>query len=97
MGWGEAAYGTHCAACHQVNGEGLPPAFPALKGGAITTGEIGAHLDIVLKGKQGTAMAAFNYLSDEDIAAIITYERNAWGNDKGELTTPEDVKAGAVG
>ena len=91
---GKTAYGTHCAACHQANGEGLPPAFPALKGGAITTGEVGAHLDIVLNGKQGTAMAAFNYLSDADIAAIVTYERNAWGNDKGDLTTPEDVKAG---
>ena len=91
---GEAAYGTHCMACHQQNGEGLPPAFPGLKGGAITTGEVGGHLDIVLNGKQGTAMAAFNYLSDADIAAIVTYERNAWGNDKGDLVKPEDVKAG---
>ena len=91
---GEAAYGTHCAACHQANGEGLPPAFPGLKGGPITTGEVGGHLEIVLKGKAGTAMAAFNYLSDADIAAIVTYERNAWGNDKGDLVTPEDVKAG---
>ena len=90
---GEAAYGTHCAACHQANGEGLAPAFPGLKGGAITTGEMAGHLDIVINGKAGTAMAAFNYLSDADIAAIVTYERNAWGNDKGDLATPEDVKA----
>ena len=90
---GEAAYATHCMACHQANGEGLLPAFPALKGGPITTGEVEGHLDIVLNGKAGTAMAAFNYLSDADIAAILTYERNAWGNDKGDLVAPDDVKA----
>ena len=91
---GEAAYGTHCAACHQANGEGLAPAFPALKGGALTTGPVAGHLEVVLKGQAGTAMAAFNYLSDADLAAIVTYERNAWGNDKGDLVTPEDVKSG---
>ena len=90
---GEAAYATHCMACHQANGEGLLPAFPALKGGPITTGEVEGHLDIVLNGKAGSAMAAFNYLSDADIAAILTYERNAWGNDKGDLVAPDYVKA----
>ena len=90
---GESAYGTHCAACHQANGEGLLPAFPALKGGPITTGDMAGHLEIVLNGKSGTAMAAFNYLSDADIAAIVTYERNSWGNDKGDLATLEDVQA----
>lgn len=89
---GAAAYATHCAACHQANGEGLAPAFPALKGGAITTGELAGHIDIVLNGKAGTAMAAFNYLSDADIAAIVTYERNAWGNDLGDVAAPEDVQ-----
>jgi cytochrome c oxidase subunit 2 len=90
---GETIYNTACAACHQPNGEGLPPAFPPLKGGAITTGDIAAHIQIVLNGKPGTAMAAFNYLSDEDIAAVVTFERNAWGNDKGDFAKPEDVAA----
>ena len=66
-------------ACHQASGEGLAPAFPALKGAALTAaGQAAAHIQIVLQGKPGTAMAAFHYLSDEDLAAIVTYERLSW-------------------
>lgn len=90
---GMAEYNTKCASCHQITGQGLPPAFPALKGSAIATGDIQAHLDIVLNGKQGTAMVAWNTLNDLELAAIITYERNAWGNDTGDLVQPRDIKA----
>jgi len=90
---GKAEYNTKCASCHQINGQGLPPAFPSLKGSAIATGPIQAHFDIVLNGKQGTAMVAWNALSDLEIASIITYERNAWGNDTGDLVQPRDIKA----
>jgi cytochrome c oxidase subunit 2 len=91
---GENVYNTACAACHQANGEGIPGAFPGLKGSKIATGPIGPHLDIVLNGKQGTSMAAFaGQLNDIDIAAVITYERNAWGNDAGDLIQPSEVKA----
>lgn len=94
MQQGEQVYGANCASCHQANGEGLAAAgFPALKGGAIATGDIAAHIDIVLNGKSGTAMASFARLSDEEIAAVITYERNAWGNDTGDLVSPSDIKA----
>ena len=94
MQQGEQVYGANCGSCHQANGEGLAAAgFPALKGGAITTGDIAAHIDIVLNGKSGTAMASFARLSDEEIAAVITYERNAWGNDTGDLVSPSDIKA----
>lgn len=92
MQQGETVYNTYCAACHQANGEGLPPAFPGLKGSAmVTTGELAAHIDIVVNGKPGTAMAAFSYLSAADLAAVITYERNAWGNDTGDLVTPQEI------
>lgn len=90
---GEEVYGTYCAACHQANGEGLLPAFPALKGADIVLNDAAAHIDIVLRGKVGTTMAAFNYLSDTDIAAIITYERNAWGNNTGDLITPDAIQS----
>ena len=61
-------------------GVGMPPTFPALKGSKIATGPIGGHVDIVFNGKSGTAMQAFkSQLSDVDIAAVITYERNALG------------------
>ena len=90
---GMAEYNTKCASCHQITGQGLPPAFPALKGSALATGDIQAHLDIVLNGKTGTAMVAWNTLNDLELAAIITYERNAWGNGTGDLVQPRDMKA----
>jgi cytochrome c oxidase subunit 2 len=94
MARGEKVYAANCAACHQANGEGVPGAFPAIKGGVLTTGPVAGHLDRVMNGKAGTAMAAFaGQLSDADIAAVVTYERNSWGNDKGDVVQPTDVKA----
>jgi len=91
---GEKVYGTICAACHQPNGQGNPPTFPALKGSKIATGPVADHLNIVFNGKTGTAMQAFkNQMSDTDIAAVITFERNAWGNNTGTLVQPAQVKA----
>ena len=90
---GQGLYNSKCGACHQINGQGLPPAFPGLKGSAIATGPIQAHLDIVLNGKPGTAMVAWNTLNDLELAAIMTYERNAWGNDTGDIVQPRDIKA----
>ena len=89
---GEEVYNRSCASCHQVNGEGIPGVFPAMKGGAITTGPVEGHLDIVVNGKAGTAMQAFGaQLSEVDLAAVITYERNAWGNNTGDVVQPIDV------
>ena len=77
-----------------TNASVVPGAFPGLKGGAMVTGPKDAHLDIVLNGKPGTAMGAFGgQLNDIDLAAVVTYERNAWGNDKGDLVQPSEVKA----
>ena len=91
---GDKVYHSACAACHQAEGQGLPPMFPALKGSKIATGPISEHLGIVFHGKPGTAMAAFGkQLSEVDIAAVVTYERNAWGNDTGDMVTPKDVLA----
>ncbi len=91
---GETVYAANCAACHQASGEGMPPAFPALNGSKIATGPKEAHLALVLKGKAGTAMAAFGeQLSDTDIAAVVAYERNAWSNKLGEVIQPAEVKA----
>ncbi len=89
---GEKTYAANCAACHQPTGKGMPPAFPALDGSKIATGPKAAHIAIVLKGKPGTAMASFAHLSDTDIAAVATYERNAWGN-KGDAIQPAEIAA----
>jgi cytochrome c oxidase subunit II len=94
MEHGKEVYSKSCVACHQAGGEGIPNVFPALKGSAIATGDVSKHLDIVIHGKAGTAMQAFGpQLDDADLAALITYERNAWGNDTGDVVQPVDVKA----
>jgi len=91
---GKQVYNTVCAACHQPNGQGLPPTFPALAGSKIATGPVDAHIDIVLHGKPGTAMAAFgNQLGAVDLAAVITYERNSFGNSTGDVVQPKDIQA----
>ena len=91
---GESVYKTSCVACHQPTGEGIPGTFPALKGSAIATGDLAGHLNIVLNGKDGTMMAPFGeQLNDAELAAVITYERNAWGNNTGDIVQPADVKA----
>ena len=95
MAKGETLFNSTCAACHMANGAGIPGVFPALAGSKIATGPVAAHLDIVIHGsKKNPAMAAFGQqLNDADLAAIITYERNAWGNDTGDAVQPADVKA----
>lgn len=91
---GKKVYDAACAACHQINGEGIPNVFPAIKNSAISLGPIEAHIDIVLNGKTGTAMQAFkDQLSSKDLAAVITYERNAWGNNVGDFIEPADIEA----
>jgi len=92
MARGEKVYGTSCASCHMPDGNGLPPAFPALRGSAIVTQDMPRHIDIVLNGVPGTAMQAFrDQLGEIDLAAVITYERNAWGNETGEIVTPLQI------
>ncbi len=89
---GQTVYTTYCMACHQQNGQGLPPAFPSLLGSPIATGPIGDHVDIVINGRPGTAMSAYGaLLSPVDIAAVVTYERNAFGNTMGDMITPVEI------
>ena len=89
---GQRIYTSTCVACHQANGEGIPPAFPALKGSDMVLNDVAAHIDVVVNGVPGTAMAAFDkQLSEVDIAAVVTYERNAWGNETGEVVAPIDI------
>lgn len=94
MSVGERVYATACAACHMPNGEGLPGVFPALKGSDIALNDMQKHIDVVVNGVAGTAMQAYaKQLSLKEMAAVITYERNAWGNDTGELVQAADVNA----
>ena len=90
---GKKVYASTCAACHGANGEGIGP-FPKMTGNKIATGPLAAHLNIVMKGKPGTAMQAFGaQLNDADIAAVVTFQRNALGNKIGDVIQPAQAKA----
>lgn len=90
---GEKEYVARCSACHQVNGQGLPPTFPPLAGSLIAQGPVATHITTVKFGKN--VMPAFgNALPPKTLASIITYERNAWGNkpsDGIDVVQPRDI------
>jgi cytochrome c oxidase subunit 2 len=87
---GKAVYQTSCLACHGANGEG--GLGKAIAGSPIVTGEINGHLDSIVNGVPGTMMQAFGgQLNDVDMAAVITFQRNAFGNNMGDMATPLDV------
>lgn len=89
---GKQVYLGHCAACHQPNGMGLPGVFPHLKGSKVALGPVKHHIHVVKFGITGSAMQAFGkQLTPEEIAAAITYERNAWGNNTGDTVQAADV------
>jgi cytochrome c oxidase subunit 2 len=90
---GEKVYAANCVACHQATGRGNPPAFPPLAGSKVVNGAEEPQVDIVLNGKPNTAMAAFGkQLNDTEIAAVVTFTRNSWGN-KASDVQPAEVKA----
>jgi len=87
---GEAVYARSCLACHGANGEG--GVGNAIAGSAVATGDMGTHLDVGINGVPGTAMQAFGgQMNDVDMAAVITYQRNAFGNNMGDMVQPIDV------
>ena len=89
---GEEVYSRSCAACHQADGNGIPGVFPALKDSPIALGAKEGHIGVLIDGVAGTSMQSFaDQLSEVDIAAVVHYERNAWGNDVGDVTQPIDV------
>ena len=89
---GRGVYQSACASCHQPDGSGIPGTFPALTGSPIATGDIQDHIDIVFHGKPGTAMQAFgDQLSPVDLAAVVTFERNALGNSMGDMVEPVEI------
>ncbi|ALM52691.1 cytochrome c oxidase subunit II [Halomonas huangheensis] len=89
---GEQVYGAICASCHQPDGSGMPPTFPALAGNQALMDDSAHHIDTVINGVSGTPMPAFSStLNPVELAAVITYERNAWGNETGEAIQPSEI------
>ncbi len=92
MARGEEVYGAICASCHQVEGQGMPPTFPALAGNERLIDDLAWHSDTVINGVSGTAMPAFrSTLNPVELAAVLTYTRNAWGNDTGDTVQPAQI------
>jgi len=95
---GKKAYASTCAACHGPEGKGIPGVFPAIEGSKLATGPVEEHINSVLHGratgKFSAQMPPFAaQLSDADVAAIVTFERNALGNKAGDVVQPSQVKA----
>jgi len=91
---GQTIYANNCAACHQANGEGIPGAFPALKASPLVLGDGEALLRVVLEGRGG--MPTFNgSLSDGQVAAVVNYIRNEWGNQASAVTAEQAGKIGS--
>tara|TARA_Y100001956_G_C4129066_1_gene192338 strand:- start:84 stop:1250 length:1167 start_codon:yes stop_codon:yes gene_type:complete len=91
---GTQIYVDRCAVCHQASGAGIPGAFPAITGSPVATGDIDQHIDVIVNGRSGTAMQAFaTQLTDKEIAAVVTYQRNGLGNNTGDVVQAADVNA----
>jgi len=92
---GEGVYLKNCVACHQVNGQGLPPVFPSLDGSEIVMKNKTRNIEILMEGVRGGAMQSFaNQLSEVDIASVITYTRQSWSNGKegdGQIVEPNEI------
>ena len=87
---GKALFMKNCAACHQATGKGIPGAFPALAGNAFVQGKASDPASVLLKGRGG--MPDFSdTLNDRDIATVLTFVRNNWGNKAEPLTAAEVV------
>jgi cytochrome c oxidase subunit II len=86
---GAKVYAANCAVCHQPTGKGAGQ-FPALDGSKIANGPIAQHVSIVLKGK-GAMPSWAPTLNDVEIASVITFERNSWGNHTGDVLQPKQV------
>ena len=90
MAQGKAVYETACVACHGAQGEG--GIGNAIAGSSVVMGDLSQHMAIVAKGVAGTAMQAFDaQLNEVELAAVLTYQRNAFGNNTGDIVQPGDV------
>ena len=91
---GQKVYQANCMSCHQAEGQGIPGMFPAIAGSDVATGGIDTHIKTVMDGVEGSMMTSFSQvLSDADIAAVITYQRNAFGNGTGDTLQPSHIKS----
>lgn len=102
MAEGKSGYANNCASCHGAEAAGNGTLYPPLAGDPLANGgSVDEHLGVVLKGLSGKeingvaytgAMTPWGHLTDNQIAAIVTFERNSWGN-AGGVVEPSQVAA----
>jgi cytochrome c oxidase subunit 2 len=90
---GEKVYAANCAACHQANGKGAGPIKPLDGSAIVLAADRGKQIQILLNGAAGGAMPSWKALSDTDLAAVVTYTRNNWSNQSGQLVQPAEIQA----
>ncbi|HRO81297.1 MAG TPA: cytochrome c oxidase subunit II [Alicycliphilus denitrificans] len=90
---GAKVYAANCAACHQANGKGAGPIKPLDGSAIVKDADHARQIQIVLKGAANGAMPAWAALSDTDLAAVVTYTKNAWSNKTGQLVQPAEIVA----
>ncbi|SFC51285.1 cytochrome c oxidase subunit 2 [Polaromonas sp. OV174] len=90
---GEKVYGANCAACHQANGKGAGPIKPLDGSAVVLDADHGKQIHVVLNGAAGGAMPSWKALSDTDLAAVLTYTKNNWSNQTGQIIQPAEVQA----
>lgn len=102
---GEQLFATHCAVCHQANGQGLPGAFPPLAGSDFLAAGGTAVIENIINGLSGpitvngedynAIMPPMAYINDEDVADIVNFVMNSWGNPGGSFTAEDVAKVRA--
>lgn len=88
---GKTIYNSNCSSCHQAEGQGNPPMFPALKGSAVVLGDINAQINLMLNGKG--MMPGFGHsLKANEFAAVVSYTRNGLGNAVNDVVQPSVIQ-----
>ncbi len=90
---GEKVYAANCAACHRPDGKGAGPIKPLDGSALVQDTDMNKQITVVLNGQANGAMPAWKQLSDTELAAVITYTKNNWGNQTGQAVQPADVVA----
>jgi len=90
---GEKVYAANCAACHQPNGKGAGPIKPLDGSAIVLDADHKKQIAIVLNGAAGGAMPSWKALSDTDLAAVVSYTKNNWSNQTGQIVQPAEVQA----
>jgi cytochrome c oxidase subunit 2 len=90
---GERVYTANCAACHKADGTGAGPIKPLTGSAIVLDADANKAIQILLNGAANGAMPAWRQLSDTEIAAVITYTKNSWANQTGQIVQPKAVAA----